>query len=120
MKFSTAFSVAITTAFAPSLVSAANISISVGATGLVGFVVVKAKLLADRLLYPQVFTPQQVTAQRGDLVLFEFRGGNHVCFLRSPRTRSMSHPSHRPSPKVPSPTHAHASRHLSAPVESLI
>jgi plastocyanin len=59
MKFSTASSVAIIAAFAPSLVSAVNITVAVGANGL-------------------TFAPQQFTAQRGDIVNFEFRGGNHT------------------------------------------
>jgi plastocyanin len=59
MKFSAASSVAIVAAFAPSLVSAANITVIVGANGL-------------------TFAPQQFTAQRGDIVNFEFRGGNHT------------------------------------------
>jgi plastocyanin len=59
MKFSTASSVAIIAAFAPSFVSAANITVAVGANGL-------------------TFAPQQFTAQRGDIVNFEFRGGNHT------------------------------------------
>jgi len=64
MKFSAASSVAIIAAFAPSLVSAANITVFVGASrnGQPGL----------------VFDPQQVTAQRGDIVSFEFRGGNHT------------------------------------------
>jgi plastocyanin len=59
MKFSAASSVAIVAAFAPSLVSAANITVVVGANGL-------------------TFAPQQFTAQRNDIVNFEFRGGNHT------------------------------------------
>jgi len=64
MKFSAASSVAIIAAFAPSLVSAANITVTVGASknGQPGL----------------VFDPQQVTAQKGDVVSFEFRGGNHT------------------------------------------
>jgi plastocyanin len=64
MKFSTASVVAMTAAFAPSLVSAANITVFVGAsrTGQPG----------------NVFDPQTVTAQPGDVVNFEFRGGNHT------------------------------------------
>jgi plastocyanin len=125
MKFSTASSVAIIAAFAPSLVSAANITVIVGASrngqpGLVGFLFVKVQLESDPL--HQVFDPQQVTAQRGDIVSFEFRGGNHVCSLQSPEKSSLSHLSlmHRLSPKAPLPTHAHVSRHVSAAVELLI
>jgi plastocyanin len=64
MKFSTASSVAIIAAFAPSLVSAANITVFVG---------------ASRDGQPGLrFDPQQIVAQRGDIVSFEFRGGNHT------------------------------------------
>ena len=54
MKFSAASSVAIIAAFAPSLVSAVNITVFVGASkdgqpGLVGFLVAKAQLLSDPL-----------------------------------------------------------------------
>jgi len=54
MKFSTASLVALTAAFAPSLVSAANITVFVGAgrngqPGNVGFLVAKARLMSDPL-----------------------------------------------------------------------
>jgi len=64
MKFSTASAVALIAAFAPSLVSAANITVFVGASkdGTPGL----------------KFDPQQLTAQKGDIVNFEFRGGNHT------------------------------------------
>jgi plastocyanin len=64
MKFSTASVVAVTAALAPSLVSAANFTVIVGASanGQPGL----------------VFVPQQVTAATGDVVNFEFRGGNHT------------------------------------------
>jgi len=64
MKFSTAPVVAVIAAFAPSLVSAANITVFVGA-GQDGTTGLK-------------FDPQQVTAQKGDVVNFQFRGGNHT------------------------------------------
>jgi plastocyanin len=61
MKFSVASAVAV---IAPALVSAANITVIVGASqnGTVGL----------------RFDPQQVIAQKGDVVNFEFRGGNHT------------------------------------------
>jgi plastocyanin len=61
MKFSVASAVAV---IAPALVSAANITVIVGASqnGTIGL----------------TFDPQQVTAQKGDIVNFEFRGGNHT------------------------------------------
>jgi plastocyanin len=64
MKFSAASAVAVTAAFIPSLVSAANITVTVGASknGTAGL----------------MFDPQQITAQQGDIVNFEFRGGNHT------------------------------------------
>jgi len=64
MKFSIASSVAIIAAFAPSLISAANLTVIVGANsaGQAGI----------------EFDPQQVTAKEGDIVNFEFRGGNHT------------------------------------------
>lgn len=64
MKFSTASVVAVTAALAPSLVSAVNHTVIVGASanGTPGV----------------VFVPQQVTATTGDVVNFEFRGGNHT------------------------------------------
>jgi plastocyanin len=64
MKFSVASSVAIIAAFAPSLVSAANITVFVGA-GKDGQPGLK-------------FDPQTIVAQQGDIVSFEFRGGNHT------------------------------------------
>jgi plastocyanin len=66
MKFSAAAAsaAAVIAAFAPSLVSAANITVTVGARkdGTSGL----------------FFDPQQITAQKGDIVNFEFRGGNHT------------------------------------------
>jgi plastocyanin len=64
MKFSAASALAAVAAFAPSLVSAANITVSVGASknGTIGL----------------RFDPQQITANKGDIVNFEFRGGNHT------------------------------------------
>jgi hypothetical protein len=64
MKFSTPSVVAAFAAFAPSLVSAANITVFVGASqnGTVGLKI----------------DPQQIVAQQGDIVNFEFRGGNHT------------------------------------------
>jgi len=64
MKFYAASSVAILAAFAPSLVSAVNITVFVGASknGTTGL----------------EFDPQQFTAQKGDIVNFEFHGGNHT------------------------------------------
>jgi plastocyanin len=64
MKFSAASAVAVTAAFIPSLVSAANITVTVGASknGTAGL----------------LFDPQQITAKQGDIVNFEFRGGNHT------------------------------------------
>jgi plastocyanin len=64
MKFSAASAFAAVAAFAPSLVSAVNITVIVGASkdGTPGL----------------RFDPQQVTAQKGDIVSFEFRGGNHT------------------------------------------
>jgi len=64
MKFPTASTVALIAAFAPSLVSAANITVFVGASkdGTAGL----------------KFDPQQITAQQGDIVNFQFRGGNHT------------------------------------------
>lgn len=63
MKFSAPFVFAIA-AFAPSLVSAANITVFVGASqnGTIGL----------------RFDPPQITANKGDIVNFEFRGGNHT------------------------------------------
>jgi plastocyanin len=64
MKFSTAPAVALIAAFAPSLVSAANLTVVVG---------------ANRDGTPALkFDPQQIIAQKGDVVNFEFRGGNHT------------------------------------------
>jgi len=64
MKFSAASAFAVIAAFAPSLVSAANITVFVGASqnGTIGL----------------HFDPQQIIAQKGDIVNFEFRGGNHT------------------------------------------
>lgn len=64
MKFSVASSLAIIAAFAPSLVSAANFTVFVGASkdGQTGL----------------KFDPQTIVAQKGDMVSFEFRGGNHT------------------------------------------
>jgi plastocyanin len=64
MKFSVASAAAAIAAFAPALVSAANITVFVGASqnGTIGL----------------KFDPQQVVAQKGDIVNFEFRGGNHT------------------------------------------
>jgi len=59
MKFSAPSAFALIAAFVPSLVSAVNITVTVGATGL-------------------VFDPQQITAKTGDNINFEFRGGNHT------------------------------------------
>jgi len=64
MKLSTASVVATIAAFAPSLVSAANITVFVGA-GQDGTPGLK-------------FDPQQITAQKGDVVNFMFSGGNHT------------------------------------------
>jgi plastocyanin len=64
MKFSVASSVAIIAAFAPSLVSAANFTVFVGA-GKDGQTGLK-------------FDPQTIVAAKGDIVSFEFRGGNHT------------------------------------------
>lgn len=64
MKFFAASSVAIIAAFAPSLVSAANFTVFVGA-GQDGKTGLK-------------FDPQEIVAQKGDIVSFEFRGGNHT------------------------------------------
>jgi plastocyanin len=64
MKFSIASSVAVIAAFAPSLVSAANFTVFVGA-GRDGQIGLK-------------FEPQTVVAAKGDIVSFEFRGGNHT------------------------------------------
>jgi len=64
MKFSAASSVAIIAAFAPSLVYAANIIVFVGA-GKDGQTGLK-------------FDPQQIVAAKGDIISFEFRGGNHT------------------------------------------
>lgn len=63
MKFS-ASAVAAIAAFAPSLVFATNFTVFVGA-GQDGTTGLK-------------FDPQQITAQKGDVVNFEFRGGNHT------------------------------------------
>ena len=86
MKFSVASSVAVIAAFAPSLVSAANFTVFVGSSkdgqiGLVGFLVAKAQLPSDAFTTypPQKFDPQTIVAAKGDVVSFEFRGGNHVC-----------------------------------------
>ena len=100
MKFSTAPAVALIAAFAPSLVSAANLTVVVGANrdgtpALVSILVAnakarpKARLLSDPCLAYQKFDPQQIIAQKGDVVNFEFRGGNHVRTLRSPRQRPL-------------------------------
>lgn len=64
MKFSAASAIAAIAAFAPGLVSAANITVFVGASqnGTAGL----------------RFDPQQITAQTGDVVNFQFRGGNHT------------------------------------------
>jgi plastocyanin len=64
MKFSIASSVAVIAAFAPSLVSAVNHTVFVGA-GKDGQPGLK-------------FDPQQIVAAKGDIVSFEFRGGNHT------------------------------------------
>jgi len=64
MKFSAASSVAIIAAFAPSLVSAVNHTVFVGA-GQDGQPGLK-------------FDPQQIVAAKGDIVSFEFRNGNHT------------------------------------------
>jgi len=64
MKFSVASSVAVIAAFAPSLVSAVNHTVIVGA-GQDGQPGLK-------------FDPQQIVAAKGDIVSFEFRGGNHT------------------------------------------
>jgi plastocyanin len=64
MKFSAASSVAVIAAFAPSLVSAVNHTVFVGA-GQDGQAGLK-------------FDPQQIVAAKGDIVSFEFRGGNHT------------------------------------------
>jgi plastocyanin len=63
MKLSTASVVATFAAFAPSLVSAVNITVTVGS---------KDGTPAN------VFEPQQITAQKGDIVNFMFAGGNHT------------------------------------------
>lgn len=64
MKFSTASSVAVLSAAIPAFVSAADINVMVGANqaGEPGL----------------VFDPQVVTAAVGDIVHFQFRGGNHT------------------------------------------
>jgi plastocyanin len=64
MKFSTASAVAALSAIAPALVSAVDIPVIVGANadGSAGL----------------VFSPQVITAQVGDIVNFQFRGGNHT------------------------------------------
>jgi len=64
MKFTAASVFAVVAAFAPSLVSAAEITVFVGASknGTTGI----------------RFDPQQITAEKGDIVNFEFRGGNHT------------------------------------------
>jgi plastocyanin len=64
MKFSAASAFVAVAAVAPSLVSAANFTVTVGASknGTTG----------------TVFDPQQITAAKGDFVNFEFRGGNHT------------------------------------------
>jgi len=64
MKFSAVSSVAIIAAFAPSLVSAVNHTVFVGA-GQDGQPGLK-------------FDPQQIVAAKGDIVSFEFRNGNHT------------------------------------------
>jgi plastocyanin len=63
MKLSTAVLAVIAT-LAPCLVSATEITVIVGASkdGTVGL----------------RFDPQEITAQQGDIVKFEFRGGNHT------------------------------------------
>lgn len=64
MKFSAASAFAAIAALAPSLVSAVNHTVFVGASqnGTIGL----------------RFDPQQITAAKGDIVSFEFRGGNHT------------------------------------------
>jgi len=64
MKFTAASVLAVVAAFAPSLVSAANFTVFVGASknGTTGL----------------TFDPQQITAAKDDIVTFEFRGGNHT------------------------------------------
>jgi plastocyanin len=64
MKFAAASAFAAIAAVAPSFVSAANITVFVGASkdGTIGL----------------RFDPQEITAAKGDIVNFEFRGGNHT------------------------------------------
>jgi len=64
MKFSTASAIAVIGAVVPAFVSAADLTVIVGASedGTAGL----------------VFTPQVTTAAVGDTVNFQFRGGNHT------------------------------------------